>query len=193
MKVLVDGYNVLKRITRSSQVTTSERVAFITQLARYARIKHLDVILIFDGLPAETEHFSAPSILTLTYSGGHRSADDYIKEHLDNSNSGTTLLVSSDRELVLYAQEYEIPAIDADYFYTLVRVALDQHRLPQIKNSAELVKTSEVDNSELEALMMASTKKMPHKEISQPASVARKSNCSQSKAEKKLLHILKKL
>lgn len=191
MKLLIDGYNVLKQITKSPYASAAERAAFINQLSRYARKKSLDILLVFDGLPANDERISTKVAITIHYAGGHHSADDYLKERLDNAH-GTTLLVSSDRELVFYAQQYEIPSIDADYFYELVRTALNHPETTPHHQRAPLVKTTDNDADDLAALMDQWTRKMPTKD--RPADLMQTTtHTTQSKTEKKLLQILKKL
>lgn len=193
MKVLVDGYNVLKQITKNPHIHPSERTSFITELSRYARIKKLDMLLVFDGLPADAEQIPIKSAIRIHFSGANRSADDYLKDRLESAHHSSTLLVSSDRELVLYAQEYEIPSIDADYFYQLVRVALNHQSVTPDRRTAELVKTTQSNNSDLAALMEQWTQKIPVKDTPPNGLSITQQKSQQSKTEKKLLHILKKL
>ncbi len=51
MIILIDGYNVLKQVYPSTQISEAQRQQFINQLRSYGKIKQHKVVLVFDAGP----------------------------------------------------------------------------------------------------------------------------------------------
>jgi predicted RNA-binding protein with PIN domain len=176
MILLVDGYNVVKQAMLKSEITDQERNTFIKQLGKYCKIKGHKARLVFDGGPSDATKKENLHGVTVVYSGYSESADDYIKDYLDDHKALDILLVSSDRDICRHASRLNIEQIDAIDFYGIMRVALEScsscaRAQDHAKASSGIlagatgraVKTSETSNSELDMLMQEGSKIVPKK------------------------------
>lgn len=196
MILVVDGYNVLKQVLMGRQITQAERMVFIAQLGKYGRIKHHEIILVFDGGPSDWVFKERISGVLVVYPGPSQTADDYIKQYLAKRRSDDMMLVSNDRELKQRASQLSIPSIEAIYFYKLVQGTLQEvvseHKMP----NGGLVKLTEDENPELDQIMQEASKKIATKpedvapsELKSRHSVAHRL----SKEDRKVIKKLRKL
>jgi predicted RNA-binding protein with PIN domain len=191
MQLLLDGYNILKKVKKISHISDSERQKFIKQLNNYAHKKNLSLILVFDGGPFSwPQQEKISSFLIVIYSGANESADDYIKSYLDQHKNNDILLVSSDRELTTYARHYSIASLDSYEFLQFFN-AMEKPLQATSNISGKALKLTTKSTQELDLLMeqinLNKVKKepepLPHKEKSQKL----------SKKERELMKIIKKL
>ena len=196
MIVIIDGYNVLKMTHPALQVSERERTAFITSLARYGAITQHTILLVFDGgnsMWPETELYKTVSVV---YSGYRSSADYVIKDLLERHSKKEVVLITTDRELNKYAEQFAIPSIESIDFYRFMHdrlTAVPDKR--EHKNIAPVQKRSgHVSSKELDAMMVEGCQKVLHKDengASEQRPVhARKES---SKVDKRLERIVKKL
>jgi len=193
MIIVVDGYNVLKQVLPSRQITEPERKAFIAQLGKYGRIKHHEIVLVFDGGPSDWVFKERIGGVLVVYPGPSNTADDYIKQYLAKRRTDDMMLISNDRELTQRASQLSISSLDAIYFYKLVQGTL-QEALPEQKiPGGGLVKLIEEENPEVDELMKNASKRIATKredlapaEISSRKSVAHKMSKEERKVQKKL-------
>ena len=192
MIIVIDAYNMLRSVPPHGRtVTESERKQFLDQLANYAKKKGHKVVVVFDAGPYEWPHKERHKGVYTIYSGVHRSADDYIKEYLEKQKTGDLLLVSSDRDVIQWAQHLSIPSIGAFHFYQLVQEATKSR--VQTKSGGEAVKLGEDERDDVDALMREASEVVPIKsdDLLRANRVGAKKK--PTKKERALLKKLKKL
>lgn len=195
MIVVVDGYNVLKNITPHEMVSLTQRKEFIAQLRAYAQKKGLLIVLVFDGGPSSWPTNDQYGAVCVVYAGAQKSADDYIKHYVTTHATKDLLLVSSDTELRTYGARYAVPSMKAHEFYAFMRQELQrQEHEAVVVHNKNVHKTTDEENSALDALMMAGSKKVPHKREEDDIDHERKgAGQTVSKDERALLKKLRKL
>ena len=191
MLLLLDGYNILKKMRQSSYITDSERQKFIKQLNNYAHQKKLSLILVFDGGPYSWPmHEKISTWLEVVYSGSNESADDYIKNYMDNHKNVDILLVSSDRELVTHARHNSNLSLDSHDFSQLLH-SMESPSQDTQSSKKQAHKLTTTKNKELDMLMEQLNLNKNKKE---PEEVSSKNKTQTlSKQERKLLQKIKKL
>lgn len=193
MEIIIDGYNLLKQILPHIMVSSRERNHFIARLNVYAKHKGHNIICVFDGGDRERPTSDRIGKVTVVYSGYQLSADAYIKEYVAKRKAYDILLVSSDRELCVWAARYDIPSLDVHHFNTALLQGTNLNR--QNAPEQQLVKVSEVQSQELDALMEEAAKQMVIK--SEESDYRHKNRSSPSytpsKKERALLKKIKKL
>ncbi len=125
MQIIIDAYNLIKKIYSSSFASRYQIESCIQMLVQYASMKNHRLIIIFDGgegLFLTKKHYS--DLCQLWWVGSGLKADDCIKELLDEKYR-CHLLVSCDRELVVYAQNNKIPSIEVAFFWEFVKKAIE--------------------------------------------------------------------
>jgi hypothetical protein len=194
MIIVVDAYNLLRSVPPYNKTTTDkERAQFIAQLSVYGRRKGHKMIIVFDGGPHEWPFRENGKTVTIVYSGIHESADDYIKEYVEDHQAKDLLLVSSDSELNRWAARHNIPSIDSSGFFQLLRQELSLGKETSTEQS-EVVKLG-TSQFNIDQLMMEASKSVPIKsEDLAPVDKGRDSKKAQvSKNERALLKKLNKL
>ena len=151
MLLLLDGYNILKKIERTKHITEAERRKFIKKLNNYAHKKKISIVLVFDsGISPWPLHEKVSTYVTVTYSGTSQTADDYIKTYLETHSTQEIILVSSDRELVKEGRHYNIPSLDsyefAEYLLSFESpLPINKRPLSQTHHKITTKDTSEID------------------------------------------------
>lgn len=190
MELLIDGYNLFKQVAATALLSSAQMATYISILMRYVQAKGLPALLIFDGGMQERATYEQRGLLKIMHVGKNKTADDSIKDFVQEHRGKDVLLVSSDRELNRVADYYNVPSIDVLDFWQFVQNALNQKKAP-IKKNSSIIKISNTVNPELDALM-AGTKITTIKEDN-----AMQDRVSQSlrhsKIDKKLLQKIKKL
>lgn len=158
MILLIDGYNVVKQAMMKSQITDRERDSFIAQLGKYCKIKGHKAKLVFDGGTSNRSTRECVHGIDVIYSGYKNSADDYIKDYLDEHRVLDVLLVSSDRDICRHASRVNVEQLDAKDFYYIMCNALNALENSEVASSKMVssnmaIKTSTSKNSELDYLM----------------------------------------
>jgi predicted RNA-binding protein with PIN domain len=191
MQLLIDGYNVLKKIKKTSSISDNERKNFIRQLNNYAHKKNLSIVIVFDGGPFSwPDHEKISNYLEVVYSGTRETADDYIKKYIENHKGQDILLVSSDRELITVARQGNIHSLDS-YEFSNYLLAMETIKPVKktITHAAQKITTTA--HEELDALMEQLNINKIKKETE---TISRKIKSKKlSKEERKLLQKLKKL
>jgi predicted RNA-binding protein with PIN domain len=165
MIIVVDAYNFLRAIPPYKKtITDQERAKFITQLGTYGRRKGHRIVIVFDGGPHEWPFKENTKRVTVVYSGIHESADDYIKEYIEEHRSKDLLLVSSDNELNRFAARLTITSIDSAAFYELVRQELSIKQSSSVRvPQDQVVKIADDTTDDIDKLMMEASKNVPVK------------------------------
>jgi predicted RNA-binding protein with PIN domain len=192
MKIVIDGYNVLKQAMRSKQIDEQIKMNFLKRLDRYAQNKKHEIVVIFDGGEHGLARKEFQGTVLVFYSGARESADDVIVRRLESLKEHDVLLVSSDRELRQKAAQYSVDSIAALDFYELLRVYEQQAVGSQKEASGVLVKTSRVKNAELDELMRQASGQVPQKKGEEDEEIIERGK-TLSRAERKLMQKVKKL
>lgn len=203
MLILIDGYNVLKMIAHKTLVDESERERFIALLSQYARISGNKPYIIFDGGEDSRPLFSNRKNIVVVYSGYRESADAVIKGLLEEEQRNEVLLVSTDRELNRYAENFDIPSMDSVVFYGYVRDRLRQQHDTTQKNRVRQTVNGQIkkfdtqkNTPELDELMESAAKNIIYKDNDVYTSEARNQSYTKkrtSKIDKRLEKVVKKL
>ncbi len=127
MIILIDAYNILKQLFEGEMITEQQRRAFIKQISLYQRKrKHKKILVVFDGGMVQWPSREKIRGTSVIYTGVQQSADDYIKSfvsaHKDKAEN--MVVVSSDRELCSWVDDYGVATVDALEFYRLMVQAL---------------------------------------------------------------------
>jgi len=156
IKLIIDGYNLLKHIVGADHVNERERVAFIEKVARYAHIKQLPIVLVFDGGPSIYPTREKHNGVEVIYSGTKESADEYIQQYVQDVPVHNLMLISTDRQLVNFVNYYGVDALDSQAFYGFMQEALVEPEVPpivcRVPGAAKKLHPEE-SNRELDALM----------------------------------------
>lgn len=194
MIIIVDGYNLLKQLFPAALVTERERHAFITYMRSYARKKEHDIVIVFDGGPYTWPTKEDHKGIRVVYSGVHESADDYIKYYITQQKNQDLLLVSSDRELCVYADRMGVTSINSLDFYQVIRATMQESEALYEQSTDQAKKLCDESNAELDEIMQEASGKVMHKR-DDAKDYADKELLSKtrSKNERQLVKKLKKL
>ena len=124
MRILIDGYNLIRKIPelqRLDRIDMEEaRENLIQELSAYRRGKRHRIEVIFDGAEAPRlgGSGSRQAGITVRFSCRGSSADQLILEALKNGEAD--VLVSADRELTDAAGRSEVTAISPGQFWNKV-------------------------------------------------------------------------
>lgn len=155
MIIVLDSYNILKQVFNPDQVNEAVRRSFINKLIKYAHAKNHYMVIVFDGGPHTFPHKTVGKKIEVIYVGTLQTADDYIKEYIEGHQGKDLLLVSSDRELVLFAQRYQVAVVPGDTFYGYLDGSAEKKQATEQKKPSnnQVIKMSDDDDQELDALM----------------------------------------
>ena len=120
MIILIDAYNLLKKIF-SGEITHTQRKNFVAYYGAYAKRKGHHVVIVFDGGDSYWPSSSKQTLSEIVYAGQSKSADDYIREYISANKGKEIVLVSSDRQLCIFANQQGVISIDSDIFYRLTQ------------------------------------------------------------------------
>lgn len=163
MILLIDGYNLIKQIVKSTNILPESRSRFINELAKYSKKKNHKVIIIFDGGDFPFPAGEVVNEVQIIYSGYKESADTVIKDYLSENFSKDILLISSDRELRDCASKLNISSIKALDFYDFVKKS--SREIPKkVTANTVVYKTSSESDKNLDELMLEASYKIDLKD-----------------------------
>lgn len=189
MHIIIDGYNVLKQVIESIQVSERQRRAFIALLGKYADRKKHSISVVFDGGPTTWPSQEKDHGITIIYSGTKQNADEVIKKMLQARPHGI-LLVSSDNEIKQAAARTGAQSINAPDFYKLVKEELAPKKDDVFADI--LIKTSDTAEAWVDELMRSDKQKM-YKEDTEHESKRTSPSQKLSKKDRALAQKIKKL
>lgn len=193
MKLLIDGYNLLKTIDKNKTLSYDAITVYCNKLATYLVHKKLEGIIVFDGGMSFLQERSWQKELEILYVGRDRVADTFIKEYLDAYWRHDLLLVSSDRELNEYAQHYGVCSVDVQVFWEFVCAATRSKKKGKLQNT-QIIKITDTKNDELDELMAQVTAKdIAYKNDMLEIYESKTDVKHASKTDKKLFQKMKKL
>ena len=150
MHIIIDGYNVLKQVVHSGEISPMQRRAFINILGKYGTKKNHRITIVFDGGPDAWPTQEKDHGVTVIYAGIKHSADDLIKRAM-KERQHNILVVTSDNEIKSAAASYGIVTMNAHEFYLLLNQEIKPVHTP--KKNHGIVKTSQEENPLLDSLM----------------------------------------
>ena len=127
--IVIDGYNLIRQSQQFKELDRrdlqSGRDALVDALAAYKKVKGYRITVIFDGTsaPAGMSRRDTHKGISLCYSSSGETADTVIKRMAEREKE-KLMVVTSDREIVRYAQAMGSTTIDAAEFedrLTMVR------------------------------------------------------------------------
>lgn len=167
MTILVDGYNVLRRLF-PGPISSDQRNTFISRLRKYASVKGHTVILVFDG-GSLSGNYQEPHGSVMVYYTGGNSADDVLVHTIHAYPKDNTVLVSDDRQLVDRVAQLNYVSIGVEDFYRYVQQARTMEKMEKATPIAhqQIIKTTASDNSEIDTLLMQEKIKIDKKQADQ--------------------------
>ncbi|MDA8126905.1 MAG: NYN domain-containing protein [Deltaproteobacteria bacterium] len=132
MHIIVDGYNLIRQsdALRGQERLSLEagRRALVLSLARYRKRKGHRITVVFDGWKGGSpqEERDLAGGVQIIYSRLGEKADEVIKRLVEAAGGEETLVVTSDREIAVFADRRGKTAIDSPAFTTrLERLAAE--------------------------------------------------------------------
>jgi uncharacterized protein len=128
MLIAVDGYNFIKsspQLRRLEQIELQKaREGLLEQLVQYKRLKGHSFTVVFDGqqegrLAGQRERYKG---LQVVFSKPGEKADDLLKRLAAERREGITI-VTSDREIALFAEKKGTPVIPVEDFAERMEMA----------------------------------------------------------------------
>ena len=192
MKLLIDGYNLLRYITRRP-ARQADLDQFLGRLRRYSRATGHQLTIVFDGGEGLYRYQGTYHGLTLWYSGARQTADDVIKDLLPHYHADEVMLISDDRQLNESAEALSIVSVSPAVFVDRMRAREGDANNLRTRKASSLVKTATDSSDELDALMGVTTNRMPNKEKTEQNTGAMLDNKKRSKLERRLDALIQKL
>lgn len=147
-KLIIDGYNLLGASGPIQAAMEQERTHLIHKLGRYAKRKHHQLLVVFDGWKSgnPVEERQNISGITVIFSKLGERADQVI-QRLCVEYGTQAVVVSSDREIIDYAQSQGNFAIRAQEFEHLLHETLtDKARHPHSEKTEPSDAIDEIDH-----------------------------------------------
>lgn len=148
MLIVIDGYNLLRQYESSPD--EAKRKAFIKNCIKYAKAKRHALLIVFDAGPFIWPYKEkASKLVTVVWVGMKESADDYIKQLLQEGKK-INLLVSSDNELKRSARQAQVETMNSQEF---LHFFFEKDSLVHVTEQSPLKKLTETSHPELDSLM----------------------------------------
>jgi len=210
MKIIIDGYNLLRNIYHKEKgKLEKQRDLFIRQLGIYRNKKGNDLIVVFDGGLFGHATREIRSGVVIIFSGQKASADDWIFNYVQNNPNEELLLVTYDRQLKDRCKRFGADSLGVNEFYSILQDCLlgevesdlkkdvsigENIEKYEIDEHADFPKFNKLIDSEALDLLMSQTDLSQYtKDDSKNGSRKIKKSYSLSKKEKKVYKKLKKL
>ena len=121
LHIIIDGYNLIRQSRSLSSLELTDiqlgREALIEKLVAYKKIKKHKISVVFDGTAAPPLSLQRDRVkgITVIFSRQGQQADDVIKQ-MAARDSGGTLVVSSDLDIIRFAESRGAAVIHAAEF-----------------------------------------------------------------------------
>ena len=164
MIVLIDGYNLLKKLHGVS-VSEMQVRAFVNLLGFYLKKRNHKMKVILDGGQSSFLIKERQKGIDIWYSGYNRSADEVIIEYAFDHKNKDLVVVTQDREICQKMTEYGIEVIDPFIFYQRVKDVCQGSEKPKaVDYENQIKKISDEKDEAIDALMKeAAGMKIPFK------------------------------
>lgn len=165
MIIYIDGYNLIKHVSGESYTSQLDKNKFLELMNNYAKKKNYKVVIFFDGGVLNFPYSENYKYIEIVNSGYKLSADDVIKEYLQNNKGLKILLVTTDRDLRNFAASLKFESIKSIDFYKILiqKKELDTFEkkiASASKIDRSIYKTSNENNFNLDQIMQESCKKI---------------------------------
>jgi len=140
MYFLIDGYNLLFRLSESKNSLQLQRQTIIRSLQKEFKCLHLEGTVVFDGRHQRDEQsgLSYQSPLVIAYSHKGQTADQYILEKLETASTPSDIaVVTDDRFLATTARGLKARTIGLKAFIVLLEKKHAQKRLKRQETQDE--------------------------------------------------------
>jgi predicted RNA-binding protein with PIN domain len=121
LHLIIDGYNLIRQspdlLAQESQDLRWGREALLEKLAGYRRLKKHAITVVFDGWEAGEGLGNRDRVqgMLVIYSRRGEKADEVIKRMANREREGS-LIISSDREIMEYAERAGAAVMSAEEF-----------------------------------------------------------------------------
>ncbi len=157
MTIIIDGYNLLKQREPREYITENQREKLIKLAWIYSLKKDHTMVIAFDGGPMPKPSREVHDGVTVLYAGWQLTADDIIKEYIEEHVSKEILLVSSDAELNKFASHRGITSVDSLAFWEIMEDTLKKEHEKGLSAPSTAVKTTSRQNELIDELMQEAT------------------------------------
>src|SRR5690606_1675579 len=99
--------------------------------------------------------------VSIIFSGQMQSADEYIRQYIQDHRNKDLLLVTSDQEIIETARRFDIPWIASRDFGEIIREKMEKRTNLVPVVSTSLIKLSSDANHELDLLMQQASEHVP--------------------------------
>jgi predicted RNA-binding protein with PIN domain len=168
LKLIIDGYNLLKKILKLQHISLEMRDNFLKRLGVYAQKKAVQILIVFDGGDVSFNYSERVYGIEVIYSGFIDSADDVIMRYIESyCNQEELVAVSSDRQIVDLAASCRIGILKSEEFYDLLQTSeFDSQQNLKINSSNTPNKITSEINPELDSLMEIASRQIKLKDES---------------------------
>lgn len=130
MAYLIDGNNLLGRISRDELKDRRGRDGLVVRLLAFQKVVRRRIYLVFDGKPQdELAEVRVNDKFTIHYPDEGASADDIIKGLLERqTDKRNFIVVSSDRDIKDFARARGIESVGSDEFFVELKKALRERK-----------------------------------------------------------------
>ncbi len=144
MRFLIDGYNLIFRITTSEKPLQSRRDELIRMLSKRMEPLKDSIILVFDSQhqfsDSSRHHFKK---LEICYTDYEETADDYIiKVLLQQQDRSDIIVVTSDLHLAWRARREGVSTLSCEDFLQQLNNRYKNKQIAQLENAKTLIEQS---------------------------------------------------
>ena len=131
LELIIDGYNLIRQSDTLRPLDARKleqgREALLERLAEYKKVRGHPITVVFDGWGGDspTSTGTRHKGITVIYTGKGELADEWIKRKVEKMQYGA--VVTSDREVGLYAERQGVSAIASEVFEHKMDAALSGH------------------------------------------------------------------
>lgn len=197
MIIIIDGYNFLNYINKTNFIVEAQKKKFYEKLKKYKQEKKHEIIIVFDGGTYFRSLVETMAWGKIVYSGQMQSADDVIKNYIDELQQKDLIIVSADREICDYANKLGVCCVLPKYFNKKLK------EYPKINfyksvDSKAIKLNSKLASDELDQLMQEASKMLFFKdesELEKELKILDEAECygKNSKSANKHKRLLKRL
>ncbi len=150
MIILIDGYNLLKRV-KGPSISEKDRMAFATLLSKYNKYKGHTIIIVFDGGVDKFQEHVRHHGIDIIYAGNITTADEVIIKKNREYGAREMVVVTADNGIINLLKGQNTTAIDPIVFYD--KIIKNKEKSAQASYLQDFIKWSSVDNEQLDNLM----------------------------------------
>src|SRR3990172_2592924 len=150
MVLILDGYNILKQMDDKS----ADRQSFIHSIEKYASIKNLKIMLIFDSGPFNYKVTELYGMVRVIYVGQGHTADEFITTYCANHPTSELVVVTSDRGIIQSVTHDGAKTLSAQEFTQAMKETLSRKSDSSIdESSIQISKLTDNADSHIDELM----------------------------------------